>query len=44
MIPIIIPGDGVCTSGDGLPDRKNPDLRDPWGFTTGTPIEMLKLP
>ena len=43
MIPINITEDGVCTSGDGLPNRRKPDLWDLWGFTTGTPIEMLKL-
>ena len=44
MIPINITEDGVCTSEDGLPNRRKPDLRDPWGFITiETPIEMLKL-
>ena len=28
MIPINIPGDGVCTSGDGLPNRRKLVLRD----------------
>ena len=43
MIPIKIPGDGLCPSRDGLPNRRKPDLRDPWGFTIETPIEMLKF-
>ena len=43
MIPINITEDGVCTSEDGLPNRRKPDLRDPWGFTIETPIEMLKF-
>ena len=44
MILIDITEDGVCTSRDGLPNRRKPVLRDPRkGFNIGTPIENINV-
>ena len=44
MIPINITEDGVCTSRDGLSNRRKPVLRDPPRLSTiGTPTENIKV-